>query len=93
MFDDRHRQVISERPLPSEGKHVVTFKVVKYGTAAPYDSIYFGIITPKHKIKDYSDGRSKGSLAYLTCPDNFSDAKNVGKGTVLMDGIQIAYGS
>lgn len=49
MFDDRHKQVTTEYPLPKEGKHVITFKIVNYGQKKPYDSIYIGLITSKHK--------------------------------------------
>lgn len=91
LFDDRHKQVTTESALPKEGKYVISFKIVKYGKSTPYDSIYIGLITGKHKKNEYSDGRSKGAIAYLCSPDNFSD-NDTGKGTVLADGIQVAYG-
>ena len=93
LLDNRHKQVVSESPLPSEGKFIVTFKIVKYGKSSPYDSIYIGLITKKHRDNDYSDGRSRGSHAYLTFPDNFADNIDTGRGTVLLDGKQVSYGS
>jgi hypothetical protein len=91
FLDDRHKQLTTDTPLPRRGKHVITFKIIRYGKSTPFDSIYIGLITEKHKKNDYSDGRSKGSIAYLTSPDNFAD-KETGKGTILADGAQVAYG-
>lgn len=57
-------------PLSKEGKYTIKVKIIKYGIQQPYDTIYFGLITQKHKKKEYSDGRHKGAIAYLTMPDN-----------------------
>ena len=90
FFDNRHKQATTIDPLPTEGKYVVKVKIVKYGNSPPFDSVYFGLITQKHKKNEYSDGRHRGSIAYLSAPDNITEL--AGRGTILMDGVQIAYG-
>ena len=57
----------------------------------PYDPIYFGISNEKHKKNVCSDGRSKGSLSYVSAPYNFSSGDS-GIGSILLDGRQLAYG-
>ena len=90
-FDNRHTQATTVHPLPKEGKFAIKAKIVKYGNSAPYDSVYFGLITQKHKKNKYSDGRHRGGVAYLSYPDNYK-GDGTGRGTILMDGKQMAYG-
>ena len=51
FFDNRHKQATTIAPLSKEGKYTIKAKIIKYGNQQPYDTIYFGLISQKHKKK------------------------------------------